>query len=90
MFHPERMAHISPGLRVRELPWVPQAKDTPTLKGLKIIRAGALTATPSGLGVLNMDRLPRVGSRTRQPWADLLHPFGMEDSDFKRIRAPRD
>ena len=47
--NPKGIESLSPGLRVRELPWVKRPKDLSTLKGLHPRRPGVRNTTPSGL-----------------------------------------
>jgi hypothetical protein len=49
MANPEGIESLSPGLRVRELPWGRIPKDHSTLKGLHPGRRSDWNPTPSGL-----------------------------------------
>jgi hypothetical protein len=85
LVNPKGIPALSPGLRVRELPWKRCGKSGPTLKGLKR-RSGVRTTDParehaatlSGLNKL-WNPAPRVASRTRQPGAEGLNPFGIDN-----------
>jgi hypothetical protein len=77
----------SNGVARHELPWVIGRPAAPTATRLRprLFHSSRPTFATTPLGLIRIyHRLPRVGSRTRQPWALRHNPFGIGG-----ILAPR-
>jgi hypothetical protein len=73
---PNGIVPASPGLRVRELPWVRLAKRATTPTGLRQYRLFHRIMPQPFLGCIHCLLIPRV-ARSSQPWAWCRNPFGI-------------